>query len=1260
MRQAVRVAAVVLLLALTGCPKRVRAPNEVLEGAAAAASTPGVSARTLAYAGFHSLLVTGDIAAARSRFDQAIAKDAADPYALYGELLLSRRDGHPEKGLVLALDLCERAPAHPLCATAGRYVLDITGTSTVLDDLILKRVPTVMSRGVVGDGAILLRSALATIQMNRGQLDDQTKTLGELGMTQRFSVLGPYSPWSLLSFDDKVDPEKTGNIPDSAQGAFGTMARRELVTPSGRLSLSGEEAQLADVYVIAVDATVKEPGLYVVRSVTGSPHKVYLDGAQLFERRSFEHPESTVSTRRVSLSAGTHRVMIRIVKDERSGELSLSVARADGRPSNIDFAPAKGAAASWTGQLPEVEESANVYPDARDYAVALEEEGGESLAKFIAARDGLGRDRDGARRLLSELPKELASATVLALRAESNLADRSVPLKVSRGRAARDLEAALEKDPKDVNVLLQRANLALDDGRFLDASDYTQQARVANPQVGYTVPLIEARVQLGLGVDAQADANAQEALKLQPGLCEALTLRYDLARRRDAVAQSDALVDSMGSCPGNDARLADHLRVRGKLEDAEKAIREVVRHEPNNVQNRMQLVNVLVSQKRFTDAANELTALSKIWPRNAQVQKRLGEVLELAGKTKEALAAREQALLLDGTDLALRRQVERAKTGKELLSDLAITTKEALTAYESARGEEDATSAYVLDAAAVRVYPDGTQVDRIHIIQKALDQSGVSDIAEVNIPAGAAVLQLRTLKQDGTSLEPETFEHKETVSLPGVQVGDYIEYEYLFAHPPRGPAQPGFTAATFYFQIANQPNNWSTYVVAAPKGTGMSVDFRNMPKPPAPPQVEGSEEVFRHEERRVPPYIPEPDGPPSPNEFLPYVTVGAGTTGQDGLVSEYADGSLDRASVTFEVEQFAKESVGDKQGEDAVRALYSAVMKRVSGRDSGLGNSAAATLAQDRGSRLMLLKAALKAVGIRARLVAVKTFAADPSTYRFPSEAQLPYVCLRVDLPDRQIWLDPLVRFAPYGQLPEQAANGRDAYVFPEPGLPLEHAKTPAMQTEKGKSVKLALKLDADGTLSGTGEETYVGFEAAALAEALESIPPDQRNQALQQALSRYFGGADLSNLKVDYAREVGAPLAVRYDFKAPRFARVEANEKLVVPPLTFPSQLGRRYVQMGMRRTPLYIENTEENHSVVTLQLPNGYVIRDTAPEVKTQGPAGTFVRREKLDGNTFTIDELLRIEMSRIPVKQYDAFSTFAGEVDLVQTRDLLVERK
>jgi tetratricopeptide (TPR) repeat protein len=841
------------------------------------------------------------------------------------------------------------------------------------------------------------------------------------------------------------------------------------------------------------------------------------------------------------------------------------------------------------------------------------------------------------------------------LRAELALVDRSIPQKVARGRATRDLESVLEADKGDVQALVTRTNLAADDQRYLDASEYARQARAARPDVGYPVLLAEARVENGLGIIALADQTAQAALSAQPGLCDALGLRYELARQRDAVQDADALVEALRPCPGALSRSAEHARTRGDMASAIQLYRKLVERDPSQVAANMALANALLSGRRYDDAVQLLERALAVWPRSSALAAKLADVEDLAGRPDRATALRERALLNDGANLALRRTVERARTGKELLADWAIDGREAIRAYEAEPGPEDATAATVLDAAAVRVYPDGSMVDRTHMIQKALDQSGVQDIAEVNIPSGAEVLAIRTIKPDGTALEPEGFSGKESISLPGVEVGDYVEVEYLQAHEPRGAAQPGFTAASFYYQLARIPNHWSTYRIVAPKGMGMTVDAHNMKA--VPPAEKGEYEVFDHEERRVAPFIPEPDSPPVANEYLPFVSVGAGAKGNAGVVSAYADLNADNAQITHEVAQFAKAAAGAKVGLEAAKAIHRAVMEKLTGQDAGLTGSAAASLAQDRGSRLSLMKAALEAAGIPTRIAAVRTFATDPAPYVFPNESLLPYVCLRAEIPKGQpVWLDTTVRFGPFGVLPE-GARDRDAYLMPEPGRPLEVVRTPK-GSDAGKRLELKVELGADGVLTGFAEEVYSGMEAAQIAEALEQLPPDQRSQAVQGALARYFGGAELSKLELKVPREVGANVTIRYTFRAPRFARVD-GDRLVLQPLTFPASLGRRFVEVGVRRMPLYIGETEEATTTASMKLPAGMHLVEPLDQRPLSTPFGVYERRERQQGELVQIDEHYRLDMARIPPAQYDAFAQFAGAVDLLQSRDLIVTK-
>ncbi|MBX5482239.1 MAG: hypothetical protein IRZ16_10450 [Myxococcaceae bacterium] len=1241
---------------LAGCPKRIASPTGKLEAAARDADSPHADAHTRALGGFHAWLVEGDAKRAKARFDAALKEDPAEPWALYGELLLSRRAAHPERVIDSAFTLCTRAAAHPLCAAAAREVLGQVGTSTALDDRILAGVAQALAQHPPGDAAHLLRSAVATIAGQRVDGAAQTRVLDEMGVPTGWTLAGPFSPFHLIAFDEVTPPERDGALSGPFDGPFGPTPPRVLHFPDGRVGLGGEPSD-GDMYVLATDFDVEAPGTFVVRSVTNAPLKAWIDGTPLFERRSFEHARSTVSARAVALDVGAHRLMLKVSNHDAMAGLTVSVMRADGSPAHLRFRPASGPAPKWDGSVPLLDAPAT-WPDAASYARTLEDEVGTVLASFVAIEDGMGRDADGAERLMAHLAATAPlTPALLSLRARLSMADRELPSRVARARATRDLEAALDRDKGDVDALLMRAQFALDDGRQQEASELVKRAKAAYTPAGFPVPMLRARVELAMGIDAQAERSAEEALSIQPGLCEALNLRYDLARRRDAVALADRWVQAQAGCPGSRTRLAEHARTRGNLPEAIALYEGLLARDPSNLGVIQSLIPLYVAARRFPDAETLLQKTAALWPRDAELLRRLADVQEFAGRPKDALATREKALRLAGGDLALRRSVHRAKTGKELLSEYAIDGAEAIRRYEAKHGTEEAASALVLDMAAVEAFPDGSMVDRIHVIQKALSQEGVSAIAEVNLPAGAAVLSLRTIKPDGTVLEPEDISGKESISLPGVQVGDYVEYEFLQAHSPRGPAQPGFAASIFYYQVAGMPNAWSTYTVIAPKDSQMQVDAHNVTS--APPKLEGDQLVYRHEELNVPPWIPEPNAPPSPNEYLPWVQLGAGARGNEGLVALYADAFLDRGRRTSEVDRLAEEACAGKEGLEKVQAIYAAVMHRLSGPDAGLSVGAADSIAQGRGSRLWALKAALEAAGVPTRIAAVRTFFADPAPYLFPNDDLLPYLALRAELPDgRKVWLDTVVRYGPFGQLPE-AASDAEAYLLPEPGRPLEKVRTPPVTGELAKHVTLELTLAEDGTLTGKGEERYRGFDAAVVTESLERLSPDQRKQALQSALSRYFGGAEMSDLQLTLVDDVGKDLVVTYAFRVPGFAHMSGNQ-MVLGSVTLPAQLGRRYVQLAERTTPLFVDSSEETVAHVTLKLPHGWVLRSAVGEATLKEDFGSFVRREQQKGDTVTIDEDFRLRMMRLPPERYQRFAQFAGQVDLLQTRDLVLEQR
>jgi hypothetical protein len=105
---------------------------------------------------------------------------------------------------------------------------------------------------------------------------------------------------------------------------------------------------------------------------------------------------------------------------------------------------------------------------------------------------------------------------------------------------------------------------------------------------------------------------------------------------------------------------------------------------------------------------------------------------------------------------------------------------------------------------------------------------------------------------------------------------------------------------------------------------------------------------------------------------------------------------------------------------------------------------------------------------------------------------------------------------------------------------------------------------------------------------------------------------------------------------------------------------LGRRFLATPTRQTSLFIEGTEGSRLTATLKLPPGWALSGAVPEVRLEGPAGRFVRTERQQGGVVTVTEDFRLAQARVAPADYQAFARFAGEVDLVQQRDVVFERR
>jgi tetratricopeptide (TPR) repeat protein len=1182
-----------------------------------------------------------------------VASDPADPWARLAAALSARRAlDLPGEARHLAA-LAAGAPAHPLAPLALRRLSEVAEESPELARTVETALaPAAASGRLPGLAAYRARVARIAAAEVLGDHVRAASLRRENGAVSAWTLAGPFGRHRHLDLERAFPPEE-GTLPETVAAPLGAPARRTrpLPAPDGSVALDGEPRD-GDVFYLASDVTLARGGRYLVAVGTGLSAKLFLDGGLVHERRAASAWLPTLVHLPLDLAPGRHRLLVKVARCGHATGLHVAFAREDGAPSDASFL----AAPPGPAPVPPAPAPGRAVPAFAppDLARALAGEAGRALAALLAGRDAASLDREAAKALVAEAARALpGSAAVRAAQADVVVDDPTLDAQVARSRAEGALRDALARDPGHAEARVELAALLLQAGSLDDADDVLSglgDAASTPPALAVRARAADAR-----GLAERAEALVAEALAAGGG-CRVLDHGRELAGRRRAVAVEDARARALAECREGREKLADHLRRHGDPAGAAEVLRPLVAARPWAVAPTAALADALVAAGEPAGAAEALEALRAIWPRSARTEKALADARELAGDRAAARAARERALLLDGSDLTLRRALA-LEDGREALDDLAEDARAAIRAYEGARRTDDTSATLVLDAAAVEVHPGGTATERTHQVIHVLDPQGVERHGEVSLPAGAEVLALRTHKRDGRTLEPERAGggDKGSVSLAGLEPGDYVQLEYL--RTIRGDGAR-LAADPFFFRAEGERLFRSSYVVAAPEGLGLEVDAHGMPAPAI--AREGGRELVRGLALDVPAHVPEPSSPPV-TELMPFLHVGVGG-GRDALHRTLADHAADRARPTEEIRALAGEiraAAGPGAAPMAlVRAAVARVSKAILGQHGGpFGEEASVVLSRGQGSRLVVLKAVLAELGARARVALARPYGADASAWRFPPPGLYGQALLRVEAGGETAWLDPSLRVAPFGAIPSSVLDV-EALLLPEPGEEPQVVRTPGRApVEERREVVARIALDADGGATIEGEDRYHGAAGAAAKAAIERLDASDRRQVVEGMLARSFRGVSLSEAAMLGEDDPEAPLVIRWRGKVPQLARA-ANGGLVLDAPLLPARLGARFVQVAARGTPLLLQIPERSLQRVEIVAPEG--LAPVASQARSvESPFGTFARTDRVAGRTLVREERLELSRGRVAPDRYAEFAAFAGAVDAAQEQALAIER-
>ncbi len=233
----------------------------------------------------------------------------------------------------------------------------------------------------------------------------------------------------------------------------------------------------------------------------------------------------------------------------------------------------------------------------------------------------------------------------------------------------------------------------------------------------------------------------------------------------------------------------------------------------------------------------------------------------------------------------------------------------------------------------------------------------------------------------------------------------------------------------------------------------------------------------------------------------------------------------------------------------------------------------------------LLLVAILREAGVNANPVLVSTVNHGISI--FPTRDGFNYVICGVEEPNKVILLDATSKNAP-DILDSKLLNWQGRLIREDGSsnwVPLVPTK-PAVS-----NAILMCEIDADQVISGKMQKRFTGHTAANFRDNFRGLT----NDATRKKLEKYAGDSELSDVEVKYMDDVYKPVQYQSAF-VNTSAVEEIGDKLYISPLLF-FATKENIFKADARELPIYFQYPQQDKSLVTIGLPEGYKI-ETMPE--------------------------------------------------------------
>ncbi len=1210
---------------------------------------------------------------------EARAGEADGAQGVFARAEIDYWRGDAERSFERYLELVSDHPDHDLTRLAAARIFTMRGTVLRWDSRVLEALEEVQWSKLQPLARVYLAMSGETAAQRVWSRSDSSEPFDAIavGFPNLWKTSPVLSTWRLTDFDKEYAGENAPLADEYLSPIYAEDDVRNREMTSVYMSqgtanyprLGGSGVYLLENYVTVEGDDDRD---YWVFGHFVGQSAVYIDGEQLFRRDEGEY-SSPKLMRKIRLSPGTHRVVVKMAfargyrdwfdiafvpdGDRSFDETGLSINIGCSKIREIPGCFDGQANGSWealtdAGPVAEWETIWVTGDDVKkgsDLALYLTMAHAYYSADdvvFEQAWDVLRERREGFAagwgltsdwlQTLWQVPSRLRdSKTLQALRKALELDNDSLRYLERLGGWLR------EKDgEREAQELLERArDLAMIDGRVRDIGPLNAWASFLGSR----------------GWQEESEQAWRTALDADPANCTAAAALMSDLHARSIYPEPAEITPEHERC---DRLYSIWLAARDEQDEARLAEkrRDALR-DPWDAGEYTSLAAEFERQGMLEDAKATIESALARLPDSLTLWNNLADY-QLAHESEVAA----QATLKKGIEINGRRSWlvwKLARLGGTIPLEEAMPDGLAAAKAEVAEGTPAAGAAddayFVVDFAARQYFPDLSSITLTHTVVRVMTKDAIDRYGERSLPNDAVPLIVRTIKQDGSTRVPEQTAGKDTLSMPGLAEGDFVEVAYLQYESANVPAT-AVDGVRFFFRMNDISTRLSEYVILGEKAEIMSANSA----PKAQPVKIGGLDGLRFVARDNPRPRDEPRTVPG-EEFLPWIQMyRVGTTISDSEIvrrnyresvrdSLKSSKALEDQIAAWRASAKAKGPVGSKA---FVEQVFYDVTMHVTEPGGGFSTDVGHILLTKEGNPLMLLKAAYDALEIPNELYVVKTSFQPEEVREYGEIARYNDVVMAVTVPEtgEVVWTTAESQDATFGVIDTTSAGRPAICITCEEPSPTQ-TPPPGEIPETAQITSIDGELGSDGTFAGTTRLELRGMLAGVFRGALRSRPDDTtRDKLVDRIMAGIISSATVTSWELENESDRRKPLVFVIKFMRPDFARATGPGVRTIEERFFREPIASAYASLPERTTPLMVGGERHNRYALTMKLPEGVeaqVLSQTG-ERSLDSEFGEFSRTLTIDGKTLSLTSSIDMGVQRVPVAKYRAFQQWALGVE------------